>query len=264
LAKAIERGWLYEGDRWPLTGEPRGAPADALSAERFVYALQNHDQVGNRARGERLNALVSLDEYLAASLLRLCLPMTPLLFMGEEWAASTPFAYFTDHEAELGRQVTLGRRREFSHFEAFRERGATEKIPDPQAKETFLASRLDWDEQSRGPHARALALHRAALALRRVDSVLRRATRQDLHARAQGEVLIVLLQVSGEARAVLVNFGALPAPLASLSLPPGFESARVLLASGPGAGLEAVPAKTTVVLAASPAAATQAQVPEAS
>jgi maltooligosyltrehalose trehalohydrolase len=250
VARAIERGWLYEGEPWPLGGAPRGAPARELSAERFVYALQNHDQVGNRARGERLSALVSIDAYLAAALLMLCLPMTPLLFMGEEWAAASPFLYFTDHEPELGRSVTAGRRREFAHFDAFRDASAQASIPDPQARETFLASRLDWDEQRREPHARALALYGKALALRRVDSVLRRVSREGMTARAHGDVLTVLLQAQGEVRAVVVNFGTAHVRRASLGLPPGFERARTLLASGPLPEADLLAPRTAVVLAA--------------
>ncbi|HEY3497807.1 MAG TPA: malto-oligosyltrehalose trehalohydrolase, partial [Polyangiaceae bacterium] len=177
LARTLERGWLYEGQPFPPKNEARGASAAGLSAESLLYAIQNHDQIGNRARGERLNALVSLDEYLAASLLFLCLPMTPLLFMGQEWAASTPFGYFTDHHPELGKLVSAGRLREFAAFEAFREGDAAKLVLDPQAEETFLASQLVWEERTQEPHARTLGLYHALLRLRRCDPVLRHSSR---------------------------------------------------------------------------------------
>lgn len=133
---------------------------------RFVVCLQNHDQVGNRALGDRLHSTIPPETWRAASVLLLTVPMTPLLFMGQEWAASTPFQYFTDLEPGLGRLVTEGRRREFAEFPSFTDAGAGERIPDPQAEATFLNSRLRWEEQVTGDHQRCLALYRALLALR--------------------------------------------------------------------------------------------------
>ncbi|MDP3215104.1 MAG: malto-oligosyltrehalose trehalohydrolase, partial [Deltaproteobacteria bacterium] len=184
VARAIDRGWIFEGQAYGTSGRPRGTDASALPASAFVYCLQNHDQVGNRALGERLTADVPLDAWCAASAVLLFLPMTPLLFMGQEWAASTPFRYFTDHEPELGALVTAGRREEFKHFRAFSDPAAAARIPDPQAAETFARSRLRWDERGAEPHARVLALYRALLALRRADPVLREATRAGLAADA--------------------------------------------------------------------------------
>ena len=249
LARTVERGWLYEGQPFAPSGKPRGSNAAALAAEQFVYSLQNHDQVGNRARGERLNALVSLDEYLAASVLFLCLPMTPLLFMGQEWAASTPFAYFTDHHPELGRLVSAGRLREFAAFAAFQHEDARNLVLDPQADATFTASQLVWDERTQEPHARTLELYRALLALRRSDPVLRNAARQDLVAKSHGDVLVVRIQRGPAARLVLVNFGSTPIELASLPLRDGFELHQILLSSGPPAAPAQIAAKTAVVLA---------------
>ena len=131
-----------------------------------MFCLQNHDQVGNRALGERLHQLADLAAYRAAAALLLLSPETPLLFMGQEWAASTPFLYFTDHHEELGRLVTEGRRREFERFPAFSDAAARMKIPDPQDAATFEASRLRWDEVDREPHAAMRRLHRALIALR--------------------------------------------------------------------------------------------------
>jgi maltooligosyltrehalose trehalohydrolase len=134
-----------------------------------VYCLQNHDQIGNRALGDRLHRSVDAATYRAASALLLLLPQTPLLFMGQEWAASTPFLFFTDHNEQLGALVTEGRRREFAAFSVFSDAG----VPDPQREETFLASRLKWEEQTVEPHASILRLYKSLLHLRRTELALR-------------------------------------------------------------------------------------------
>ena len=218
IARCITRGWLFEGQVAPRTGKARGAPAGALGAERFVYCIQNHDQIGNRALGARLNHDVSVDAYCAATALLLFLPMTPLLFMGQEWAASTPFQFFTDHDAELGALVTEGRRREFAHFAAFADPAQRAAIPDPQSLETFERSKLRWDERSQAPHDDVLQLYRALLALRRNDHVLREPhDLAGLEAEAHGELLAVRRRTpDGSARRLLlVNFGQLPVDCAA-------------------------------------------------
>jgi maltooligosyltrehalose trehalohydrolase len=173
LASTIRRGWFYSGQHSRHFGRVRGTDPAGLSPERFVFCLQNHDQIGNRALGRRLHHDVDLAAYRAASVLLLTAPETPLLFMGQEWAASTPFLYFTDHHPELGRLVTEGRRAEFRHFSAFSDPAARERIPDPQALSTFLSSRLRWDERTSEPHASILRLYRALLELRRKDPAFR-------------------------------------------------------------------------------------------
>jgi maltooligosyltrehalose trehalohydrolase len=134
--------------------------------QRFIVCLQNHDQVGNRALGERLHHQVTEDAWRAASTVLLTVPMTPLLFMGQEWAASTPFQFFTDLDPAFGRMVTEGRRQEFADFPEFSNTADLSRVPDPQAPSTFEASRLDWAERTEPAHARVLALYRALLALR--------------------------------------------------------------------------------------------------
>jgi maltooligosyltrehalose trehalohydrolase len=247
-----------------------GAPGVARAIERggslppsaFVVSLQNHDQIGNRALGERLSSLpgVSLDLFCAASVLLLALPTTPLLFMGQEWAASSPFLYFTDHDPELGALVSAGRRDEFRSFSAFADPDARARIPDPQARATFERSRLDWAERTRPPHARVLAVHRAMIHLRRSDPVLRRAERDRLRATAWGDVLVVERpSVAGKGasaatstddlRIVVTNFGRAPAVTRAL-LPPGASDVRLLLSSSEASSLELTPPETTLVLAA--------------
>lgn len=170
LVEALQHGWIYRGQISRHRGCGHGTPCQHLPYERFIFCISNHDQIGNRAFGERLNHLVNPASYRAASTLLLLSPYTPLLFQGQEWGASTPFLYFTDHEPELGQLVEEGRRRE-CRFEIF-SNGATD-IPSPQARDTFEASKLKWDETSAAPHAGTLLLYRELLRLRREHSVFR-------------------------------------------------------------------------------------------
>jgi maltooligosyltrehalose trehalohydrolase len=173
IAATIRQGWFYTGQAVPPTGEPRGSNPAGLASSRFVVCLQNHDQVGNRAFGDRLHHAIDPAAYRAASALLLVMPQVPLIFMGQEWAASTPFRYFTDHEPALGRVVTAGRREEFAAFAAFADPSARSKIPDPQDRATFEASQLMWAERGAPLHAGIERLYRRLLRLRRADSAFR-------------------------------------------------------------------------------------------
>lgn len=161
LATTVRDGWYYRGQTFPSTGEPWGTDPGGIDLDQCVICIQNHDQVGNRPTGRRLTDGVAPAAYRAATALLLFAPETPLLFMGQEWAASAPFQFFTDHYAELGEQVRAGRKREFEDFSGFQG-----TAPDPQAEATFRRSKLDWDEAARGDHAKTLALYRDLLALR--------------------------------------------------------------------------------------------------
>jgi maltooligosyltrehalose trehalohydrolase len=231
LARTIERGWLFEGQPFAPHNASRGKPADRLEASAFVYCIQNHDQVGNRALGDRLSAAVSDDEYRAVSMLLLFLPMTPLLFMGQEWAASTPFLFFTDHDDELGRQVAKGRREEFAAFAAFADPAARNRIPDPQAPTTFASSRLAWAEREKEKHASVQHLYRKMLSLRASDPVLQACSRRGLKSWSEGDVLIVRRSHKDDSRLLLVNFSDNPVPLGSLA---GAVDARAVLLRSDG------------------------------
>ena len=162
LAKAIERVFVYDGSYSGFRRRRHGRPPKGILGHSFLGYLQNHDQVGNRAQGERSSHLLSLGRLKIAAALVLSAPFIPMLFQGEEWAASSPFLYFTNHEdAELGRLVTEGRRREFAAFSAH-----SDDVPDPQALDTFERSKLVWDECSRKPHAEMLDWHRGLIRLR--------------------------------------------------------------------------------------------------
>jgi maltooligosyltrehalose trehalohydrolase len=250
IARTISRGWLYEGQPRPSDGKPRGASADALTAEQFVYCIQNHDQIGNRAFGDRLNHAVTLDAYLSVSMLLLFLPMTSLLFMGQEWASSSPFLYFTDHEAELGRMISEGRRREFEGFRAFSGHGEERSVPDPQAQGTFQQSKLDWHERDQAEHARVLELYRAALALRRSDRVLQDASRERLRCDSFGEVLVVERWHEEARRVLLVNFGSSSVAFDELPSLGGIPMERPLLSSAPQVVPGSIAPHTALILAA--------------
>jgi len=213
VASCIESGWLYAGQTTPRSGfeTPRGTPARGRPANQFVYALQNHDQVGNRAFGERLHHQIDRDRYRAASTLLLFLPFTPMLFMGQEFGASSPFQYFTEHDPALGKLVTEGRRREFQAFAAFADPANRDRIPDPQAAATFVDSKLHVEEADAPAGATLQALYQRLLELRRTDAVLVDQARERMQARALApDVLAVRRWQPGHERLLLVNFGDAP------------------------------------------------------
>ncbi|WAC66789.1 malto-oligosyltrehalose trehalohydrolase [Agrococcus sp. SL85] len=165
LAKSLERGFFHDGTYSSFRGKEHGRPIDldhALSW-RLVVSAQNHDQIGNRARGDRITEALDESQLLCAALLLYAGPFTPMLFQGEEWGASTPFQFFTSHpEEELGRLTGEGR------LEEFKEMGWDESVvPHPQDPETFERSKLDWAEAEQGEHARILDGYRRLAALRR-------------------------------------------------------------------------------------------------
>ncbi|GAC1430820.1 MAG: malto-oligosyltrehalose trehalohydrolase [Candidatus Velthaea sp.] len=170
LGRTLTEGYGYQGEPSAYhRGEARGMPSGELPLAAFVNFIQNHDQIGNRALGERLNAIAPLEAVRAAAAVMLLAPSPPLLFMGEEWAASTPFLFFCDFEPELAKLVTEGRRREFAAFGQFGGAGGLAQIPDPSARETFARSVLRWDERNDGIHKSMLDHYRALLRLRAAE-----------------------------------------------------------------------------------------------
>ena len=161
IATSIRDGWFFRGEHSEHLGEPRGTDPDPVDRTQCVVFIQNHDQVGNRPTGNRLTDDISPATYRALSVLLCVVPEVPLLFMGQEWAASPPFQFFTDHNEELGPSVTAGRTEEFEDFSGF-----DGEVPDPQDPATFERSVLDWDEPTRPPHDGVLALYHDLLALR--------------------------------------------------------------------------------------------------
>ncbi len=190
IARTLQQGWFYSGQPSPRKRIPRGTDPTGIPPERFVVCIQNHDQVGNRAFGERLNHQIDQAAYRAASALLLLAPQTPMLFMGQEWGASSPFLYFTDHNAELGALVTEGRRREFRHFSAYTDPNIRSRIPDPQLTATFWTSKLNWDERDQAPNDSAVRLYRDLLKLRKSEPALAPGGSHDARALAEGIVML--------------------------------------------------------------------------
>jgi maltooligosyltrehalose trehalohydrolase len=163
LVRALQRGLVYEGRYAPSRDHSYGRPSDGLTTDKFVVYSQNHDQVGNRALGERTAELLTPAGLLIGAALVLMSPFVPMLFQGQEWGADSPFLYFTDHrDPELARSINAGRRREFPELA-----GSAENLPDPQALATFERSRLNWEERDQPAHARLLDWHRRLIRLRR-------------------------------------------------------------------------------------------------
>lgn len=167
LARCLAEGFAWQGEPSPFrSGVLRGERSLHLPATAFVSFLQNHDQIGNRAFGERLAALAPPEAVRAGLALLLLAPAPPLLFMGEEWGSRRPFLFFCDLGEDLRGPVREGRRREFAHFPEFADPAARARIPDPTAPETFLASKLDWSEAQAPGHAEMRAWTRRLLHLR--------------------------------------------------------------------------------------------------
>jgi len=165
LGKVFENGFFHDGTRSSFRHRSHGQPIDTLRTPtwRLVVCSDNHDQIGNRATGERLSAKISPTQQGIAAMITLLSPFTPMIFMGEEWGASTPWQFFTSHpEAELGELVAKGRVEEFAAME-----WDTTDIPNPQDPSTFTRSRLDWSEPTVGAHADLLALHTELIKVRR-------------------------------------------------------------------------------------------------
>jgi maltooligosyltrehalose trehalohydrolase len=174
LGRALAEGFAYQGD--PSVhqgGSLRGEPSAHLPPSAFVAFLQNHDQTGNRAFGERLSHLIPPERLRLARAGLLLAPQVPMLYMGEEWDASTPFLFFVDFSDDeaLSTAVREGRRREFAKFKAFAEQHGGEPVPDPTSEETFRRSRLDWEEATRAPHTEARSEVKHLLQLRRHEVV---------------------------------------------------------------------------------------------
>jgi malto-oligosyltrehalose trehalohydrolase len=218
LARCLAEGFVYQGEPSAhRKGETRGTPSNDLSPTAFVLFLQNHDQVGNRAFGDRLTARVDPQALEAAIALQLLAPQIPLIFMGEEDASVSPFQFFTDHHGELADAVREGRRKEFASFAAFSDPERRAAIPDPNAVETFERSRPQPDAQH-GPERRAL--YRRLLALRREHIVPRLRGARAMGARPIGPAAVLARWRLGDG-AMLTLASNLGADACAVERPPG-------------------------------------------
>ncbi len=203
LHKALKHAFIYDGEYSKYRKHKHGRPVEGLSAHHFVHFDQNHDQVGNRAFGERLEHLCGLDAAKVAIGLVLTAPYVPMLFMGEEWVTSSPFLYFADHEDEdMRKLVAEGRRNDFAAF------GFGADVPNPEDMETFERSKLNWDEIKEGKHAEMLAWTKALIKLRRSSVCLNDGSMHRLIV-SSDSVRKTLMMHRDEVR-VFVNFGDAP------------------------------------------------------
>ncbi len=216
LARCLKEGFAFQGQVSIQTGKPRGEPSGHLPTTAFVICLQNHDQIGNRAMGDRLTRLADPDALRAATALLLLTPQIPLLFMGQEWGTATPFLFFTDHHGELAEAVRQGRRREFAHFAAFADPARRERIPDPNDPATFEASRPDPAEASHPDHSGWLSLHRTLLSLRAAHIVPYMESAKALSSAPLGQTGVVASWRLGNGAVLTIgaNLGPTPLPCA--------------------------------------------------
>ena len=222
LVSCAKRGFLYQGQRYAWQGKRRGTPSLALASSIFVNYLQNHDQVANSAFGLRLHQITDPGRYRAITALALLMPGTPLLFQGQEFAASAPFLFFADHRAELAHLVREGRAKFVSQFPSVATPEVRARLPDPCDERTFLRCKLDLAE--RESHAEAYALHRDLLKLRREDAAFGSDVPID-GAVIGAEAFVLRFFVDGAGdRLLVVNLGRelelVPAPEPLLAPPP--------------------------------------------
>ncbi|HVF18010.1 MAG TPA: DUF3459 domain-containing protein, partial [Steroidobacteraceae bacterium] len=210
LGRVLAEGYNYQGDPYGEHREPRGERSTGLPPTAFIDFLQNHDQIGNRAFGERLASLTGREQLRAGLALLLLSPHVPMLFMGEEYGALQPFLYFCDYQGDLAEAITNGRRSEFAQFKMFADAEVREKIPDPNALETYERSRLQWSEREQASHRDWLAYVRQLLSIRaeqiapRIPSIklgaaMYETTQSCVHVQwptQQGEVLHLLANMS--------------------------------------------------------------------
>ena len=240
VGKALRQGWVYDGQLSVHRQKTRGTKASDLPSHSFVIAVQNHDQVGNRTAGERLGALVDKGTLKAAAALLLTAPFTPMLFQGEEWAASSPFQYFSDHaDAELGKAVREGRRREFAAF------GWQPKADaDPQDPASFDRSKLAWDEIDEPFHRRMLEWYCGVIALRRHLAEARDGDEEGVRVRVDDQARRLVFERGGISVRVNLGEGDWLSPIS--------EGDRILMASRadirPSAGSICLPPSSVVIL----------------
>jgi maltooligosyltrehalose trehalohydrolase len=235
VAMALRHAYVYAGRFSKFRRKTYGRPADGLSGARFLTYVQNHDQVGNRARGDRISHLVGRGRLKIAAALVLTSPFVPLIFMGEEWASSTPFPFFVSHtDRAVAQGATKGRRREFEAFG-----WKAEDVPDPMDPATFESAKLRWDELAQDEHTDIYEFYRALLRLRRDEGL------------CAGDMASVRVDADDATGRLVVRRGrvAIACNLGAATLEPGIEG-EVLLASEPEATSRSLPTDAVVVVRA--------------
>lgn len=225
ITKSLKNIFVFDGDFSKYRNRRHGRPVQGLSAHHFIGFLQNHDQVGNRATGDRVEQVVGMERSKTAAALMLTAPFVPMIFEGEEYAASTPFQYFADHEdPEMARSVSEGRKKEFAAFG-----WKQEEIPDPEKTETFERSKLNWDEVHEGRHKEMLEWYKSLIELRRKSPSLNDG--DPLHVKVTCDEEKRWLKMERGNVTVIVNLGA-------EEVRQGVEGMKLLLSSQPGVTLE--------------------------
>ena len=208
LISALKHGYLYQGQRSDMRDIPYGTANLDTPPDRFVHFLENHDQVANSAQGLRLSGLVTPQRIRAVTALLLLGPQTPCLFQGQEFGSSKPFLYFLGVEGEAAQAVADGRRKTLRNFPSVADPAMIEQLSDPSAVETFLASKLDWQEAEQ--HAHILALHRDLIALRGRDPAFSQRHRRRIDGAVIGEGALLiryLTERSDDQKLLLLNLG---------------------------------------------------------
>jgi maltooligosyltrehalose trehalohydrolase len=211
FCRCLAEGFAYQGDHSGYHNAQRGEPSSELPPLAFISFLQNHDQIGNRAFGERIVQLAPPHVLKAMMEILLLAPSPPLLFMGEEFGAVSPFLFFCDFQGELAAAVTNGRRNEFSRFAKFSSPEMREKIPNPNAEQTYLQSKLDWSSVTQQPHVEWLKLYRELLSIRqnKIVPLLREKLRARINYCDEAERVIAIdwLSNNGMSLALRANLG---------------------------------------------------------
>ena len=274
LLSAVKHGYLYQGQRYKWQGKRRGTSTRGIAPTAFVNYVQNHDQVANSAFGIRLHGLTSPGRYRAITALTLLAPGTPMLFQGQEFAASAPFLFFADHKDELARAVRKGRAEFVGQFASIATDAVRERLPDPCSRETFERCKLDFAERERNAHV--LRMHRDLLRLRREERCFRATRREDFDGAvlAPEAFVVRFFGAEGDDRLLVVNLGRdvhlFPSPEPLLAPPPGHRWTLLWSSEDPrygGAGTPApetddgwrIPGHAALVLRPEPEAARRAQ-----
>jgi maltooligosyltrehalose trehalohydrolase len=222
---AVKRGFLYQGQWYAWQQQRRGTPALDVPPECFVRFLENHDQVANTGRGQRLHQLANPAAYRAMTALLLLAPGTPMLFQGQEFASSRPFLYFADHEPELAERVMNGRKEFVRQFPSLATQAMQDRVRDPASPATFEDCKLDWSERLR--HQSAVALHRDLLGIRRNDPVISEPSSFDGAVLGADAFALRFFAEDGRDRLLLINLGRdvvlQPAPEPLLAEPAGCD-----------------------------------------
>jgi len=221
LARALSEGFVFQGEK-NHTGNVRGHPSKHLPPTSFIIFLQDHDQVGNRAMGDRLTTLADPEALRAATALLLLAPQIPMLFMGEEYGTNAPFLFFTDHHDELADMVREGRRKEFAGFASFVDEKRRAQIPDPNSFDTYQLSRPEAGDCD----SETVANLRVLLGLRHRHIVPRIPGATSLGASALGDTGVVARWAMGDGAELVIatNFGATLLPVDPVDGPVLFES----------------------------------------